>query len=191
MVLADLSRAMLEEARARLRGGPLAPGLAAADAVRLPFGDEVFDAAVASHVLYHVPDRSAALVELHRVLRPGGRVLVATNGAEHLFELRELLARFGLGGVLYVGRGPEHFDLETAALEVAAVFGDARVHHRRDVLAVTDTAPLVRYVRSLLPAGAAQDGALGRFSEHVERAIARAGSLGVRVAAGAIEAVRR
>jgi arsenite methyltransferase len=47
-----------------------------ADAVRLPFGDGVFDVAVSTQVYEYVPDVAAALAELHRVLCPGGRVLV-------------------------------------------------------------------------------------------------------------------
>jgi ubiquinone/menaquinone biosynthesis C-methylase UbiE len=53
------------EARARLPGAHLA----GARVERLPLADGASDVAVASHVLYHVPDRAAALAELHRVLR--------------------------------------------------------------------------------------------------------------------------
>ncbi len=42
----------------------------------LPFPDAEFDAATANFVLNHVGDPIAALTELHRVLRPGGRVAV-------------------------------------------------------------------------------------------------------------------
>lgn len=41
---------------------------------RLPADDGAFDGAVASLVLCSVPDQGAALAELHRVLRPGGRL---------------------------------------------------------------------------------------------------------------------
>ncbi len=46
------------------------------DACALPFGDEVFDAAVATQVYEYVQDMPAALGEAFRVLRPGGRLLV-------------------------------------------------------------------------------------------------------------------
>lgn len=46
-----------------------------APAEELPFADDSFDTAVATLVLCTVPDESRALRELHRVLRPGGRLL--------------------------------------------------------------------------------------------------------------------
>jgi arsenite methyltransferase len=47
-----------------------------ADATSLPLEDASFDAALCVQVLEYVTDYSRALAELHRVLRPGGRVLV-------------------------------------------------------------------------------------------------------------------
>lgn len=46
------------------------------DATRLPFADRAFDKIIASEVLEHVPDDSAAFRELTRVLRPGGTLAV-------------------------------------------------------------------------------------------------------------------
>ena len=50
-------------------------------AEQLPFGDGVFAAALAIAVLEHVPDDGAALSELARVLRPGGRAWVTVPHA--------------------------------------------------------------------------------------------------------------
>ena len=81
----DISERMVELARSR--------GVAArvGDVQKLPFEDGVFDAALAAWMLYHVPEVERAIAELARVLRPGGRLVAVTNGAEHLRELRELL----------------------------------------------------------------------------------------------------
>jgi len=46
------------------------------DAQHLPYGDESFDAAYLVTVLGEIPNREAALRELHRVLRPSGRLIV-------------------------------------------------------------------------------------------------------------------
>jgi demethylmenaquinone methyltransferase/2-methoxy-6-polyprenyl-1,4-benzoquinol methylase len=47
-----------------------------ADALALPFADEAFDAATVSFGLRNFADTAAALAELRRVVRPGGRLVV-------------------------------------------------------------------------------------------------------------------
>ncbi len=47
------------------------------DALSLPFADEEFDRVVAAEVLEHIPDDTAAMAELVRVLRPGGTIAVS------------------------------------------------------------------------------------------------------------------
>jgi len=74
----DIQREMLREARRRLHaadseGAQFVQG----DAERLPFASGSFDHAILVGVLGEVPDRSLALQEIRRVLRPGGRLSVA------------------------------------------------------------------------------------------------------------------
>lgn len=56
------------------------------DGHRLPFQDEVFDLAVALNVFEHLRDPSTAASELHRVLIPGGRVLIQTAFLQPVHE---------------------------------------------------------------------------------------------------------
>ena len=44
---------------------------------RLPFPDESFDIVISNGVIDLVPDKDAVFAELHRVLRPGGRIQIA------------------------------------------------------------------------------------------------------------------
>jgi SAM-dependent methyltransferase len=53
-----------------------------ADAQRLPFEDETFDASTMISMLHHVEDRDAALAEARRVLRPRGRLVLNCYTAE-------------------------------------------------------------------------------------------------------------
>lgn len=69
---ADLSTGMLRAGRKVRRDVPLVAG----DALKLPFADEAFDAVTISFALRNVVDTGAALRELARVTRPGGRLVV-------------------------------------------------------------------------------------------------------------------
>jgi len=68
----DFSLGMLRVGRARRPDLALVAG----DATRLPFEDDAFDAVTISFGLRNVADVPAALAELRRVTRPGGRLLV-------------------------------------------------------------------------------------------------------------------
>lgn len=64
---------------------------------RLPFEDACFDAVFARQVLHHVPDLPTTMRELHRVLRPGGRLLALRDHvASDAAELAAFLARHPL-----------------------------------------------------------------------------------------------
>ena len=86
-VACDFSLGMLQVGarRAAGRGGPggRAPGpvrFVAGDALRLPFGDRAFDAVTSSFGLRNVADPDAALAEMLRVTRPGGRLVICEFG---------------------------------------------------------------------------------------------------------------
>lgn len=72
VVACDFSLGMLEQGR-RVRPRLL---FVAGDAIRLPFADRSFDAVTISFGLRNVADIDAALREMLRVTRPGGRLLV-------------------------------------------------------------------------------------------------------------------
>ena len=65
-----------ERSRARAE---LATSILQGEAARLPFGDGVFDAAVACLVFEHIVDVDSAIAEISRTLRPGGRFAFFLN----------------------------------------------------------------------------------------------------------------
>lgn len=56
----------------------------------MPFGEESFDLTLALDVIEHVPDDWQALTELHRVLRPGGSVLVTVPALNLLWSAHDV-----------------------------------------------------------------------------------------------------
>lgn len=74
-VACDFSLGMLREG-VRRRAGVRGLGFTAGDALRLPFADESFDAVTISFGIRNVNDTTAALEEMLRVTKPGGRLLI-------------------------------------------------------------------------------------------------------------------
>jgi ubiquinone/menaquinone biosynthesis C-methylase UbiE len=75
-----------------------------ADATSLPFEDRSFDSAFLVQVLGEVPDQEAALRELGRVLKPGGRLVVGESVLDpHVVPLRALRRRAGAAGLRFDG----------------------------------------------------------------------------------------
>jgi len=60
--------------------------LAAADVERLPFPDDSFQLAIANEMLEHVPDDASGLLEMRRVLEPGGLLVVFSPNRLYPFE---------------------------------------------------------------------------------------------------------
>ncbi len=149
LVLVDRSRGMLAAA-SRAVDGELGAHCVCCDAESLPFANASFDLVVANHVLYHVPDVYRALAEIRRVLTPGGRLVAATNGGDHMRELEELATVY-LGVPPYRPEVcPGDFWLETAGDLLPAFFPDHELHLHEDGLAVDDPQPLAAYAISML-----------------------------------------
>jgi ubiquinone/menaquinone biosynthesis C-methylase UbiE len=84
----ELSPAMLEVAHARARELGREIDLRVGDAQALDFSDESFDSVVCTLSLCTIPDDRAAVAEVRRVLRPGGRFLLLEHVRSPLLPIR-------------------------------------------------------------------------------------------------------
>ena len=73
----DLSPGMVEAAKANAEALGFTVQGRVADAERIPYDDNTFDVVVGHAVIHHIPDVEAAFREMLRVLKPGGRFVVA------------------------------------------------------------------------------------------------------------------
>lgn len=87
----DISPGMLAFARRRAATLRRPVELLEADAQQLPFADASFDTVVCTLSLCTVPDLHATVAEMHRVLRPGGRLLLVDHVRPTFPPLRWLL----------------------------------------------------------------------------------------------------
>lgn len=126
----DVSRGMLRRAEAALAAQGIPAATRRADLRALPFAPARFDVAMAAHVLEHLPDPRAALSEMIRVTRPGGRVVICATRASVpglLIQLRWRTHRLapatlsgwmreaGLTGVRRLRSGTRRFDALSSA----------------------------------------------------------------------------
>jgi demethylmenaquinone methyltransferase/2-methoxy-6-polyprenyl-1,4-benzoquinol methylase len=74
VVASDFARPMLVTGARKLRGSAVTP--VCGDSLRLPFADGAFEGATVGFGMRNLSDLSRGLAELHRVLRPGARLVV-------------------------------------------------------------------------------------------------------------------
>ena len=144
LIVSDISPGMVDTTR---RAMPCPAAYAACALPDLPFSDGVFDLVVADHMLYHVAERQRGLREIRRVLRHGGTLFAATNGRDHLREIKVLMSDFGIEG----GDVSASFTLENGEEQLRQVFGEVRRDDYPDALRVTDPELLLRYIASISP----------------------------------------
>jgi ubiquinone/menaquinone biosynthesis C-methylase UbiE len=148
IMLSDLSDGMLANCQDRLAHDRRFK-FEILDAGNLPwhFIDESFDAVIANHMLYHLPDIEKTIAEIIRVLNPGGYFYATTIGQDHLKELDELLNQLN-PTMEKRNKSIYNFTLENGAESLSNWFSKVQMRTYKDALHVTETTPLVEYVYS-------------------------------------------
>jgi len=181
LVLSDYSKGMIDQAQSNLADSPHPISYSHFDAQSIPFSTASFDAVVANHMLYHVPDRRKVYAEAMRVLKPGGIFYAATNARDYMAEIKELERRIGLSNPFV----PEDFfDLEVGKIELKSIFPQVTLHKLKDTLAVTEAQPLIDYILSSIDGGAVTLQAVDSLKKIIEGEIAEKGAFRVSKSTG-------
>lgn len=148
ITLSDISIGMLQEAKK----SPVSSGVfryLVHDACVIPFSAGSFDAVIANHMLYHIPDISAALHEIKRVLKPGSCLYAATNGSGHLQEIKDWKSQFYPGREDSAWGTPTlRFSIENGAELLQQEFRNIRFLEYPDTLRVDQVDPIISYIQS-------------------------------------------
>ncbi|MBN1220935.1 MAG: methyltransferase domain-containing protein [Anaerolineae bacterium] len=193
ITLSDFSAGMVDQAQVNLQTSQRPFNFETIDAQSIPYDDETFDAVIANHMLYHVPDMARALVEMRRVLKPGGRFYASTVGEMHMRELDELARKFEPDvALLFDGDQTHAFTLENGADHLSPWFSRVTLHQYEDALEITSAEPLVAYVLSMLRLTETMlvGNRIAEFTDFIKQELARHGSIHVSKASGLFEAVR-
>jgi len=113
----------------------------------LPFETEQFDAVLANHMLFYVPDRTALFAEIRRVLKCEGHIYATTTGEKHLWELVDIASHFD-AGLINWGKAANPFTLENGTPQLSPWFANISTRRYEDALMVRESGPLVDYILS-------------------------------------------
>lgn len=185
IVLSDISPGMVEAAKANLADSGIQARFEVVDIERIPFEAASFDLVMAHHMLYHVPDLPTALAEVRRILKPGGYFLAATNGEDHLKELRQLMVPLG-----WPTMATPTFKLENGGEKLARHFETVTVERYEDGLHITEVEPVVSYALSAFGTQNADPASIVQFRAQVESIVRDEGAFRVQKSSGLFVARR-
>lgn len=120
------------------------------DIQSIPLADNSFDIVVANHMLYHVPDVSKALSEVHRVLKQGGVFYSSTNSSKGMMEyLHNALKDFN-PAIDAFQSNTYSFSLECGTDILTQFFESVKLLERADSLKITETQDLIDWIESTI-----------------------------------------
>ncbi|MGB3713923.1 MAG: class I SAM-dependent methyltransferase [Candidatus Promineifilaceae bacterium] len=168
------------------------------DATSIPMGGGAVEVVLANHMLYHVPELDEAVREIHRVLKPGGVLIAATNSDDYMPELAELQARlarkFSIAStdqwenpakVVYT------FSLENGRRILKPVFKHIERYDLPGSLVFSDSEPLIDYLGSMrksfkfnYPPGVTWKDVVSALRDEIDRQIVKNGEFRINKLAG-------
>jgi ubiquinone/menaquinone biosynthesis C-methylase UbiE len=189
LCLSDISIGMLEEARTAL-GSTMCYRFAVHDATNIPFPENEFDAIIANHMLYHLPDIPAALKEVKRVLKPNSCLYAATNGPAHLQEIKAWKSQFfpDIENPDW-GTPTLRFSMENGEDLLNQDFKDIHFLEYPDSLLVDQVEPIIRYIRSYTKLEET-DARTTELRDFLQRQITKNGSIQITKESGMFVAVK-
>jgi ubiquinone/menaquinone biosynthesis C-methylase UbiE len=188
ITLSDHSSGMLDAAWRTLVVSGRAFKFEEIDAQSIPYPDATFDAVIANHMLYHVPDRPKAIGEIRRVLRSGGRLIATTVGEKHMREMMDWNRRVHVGKVWESVTNP--FTLENGLGQLQPYFRQVDLSHYADNLQVTEVAPIMAYIRSGIRAAELSEGDLASLQHDLEKELQQKGTIFISKDSGLFEAIK-
>ncbi len=192
----DYSAGMIRDSLNNASAGGWGLMAARATIVSIPIATGSCDRVMANHVLYHVPGVHRALQELRRVLRPGGRAVMATNSRDAQQELESLHNDAARSlGYEPAGRATMRFAIEDLDL-VRGTFPNSQAHLFESAFRFPASEPALRYyatsmidnIRDAPADGSHRPPLLSAMRSAIEHIVQRDGEFVVQKLAGAFVA---
>jgi ubiquinone/menaquinone biosynthesis C-methylase UbiE len=168
ITLSDLSSGMLDAAWRNLVVTGRNFKFKEIDAQKIPFEDGAFDAVIANHMLYHVPDRPKAIGEIKRVLKPDGHLFATTIGQNHMKEMgnwiRQITPKSDFESF------GSSFNLENGLEQLKHFFSQVTLSRYPDNLEATVVKPIIAFLRSTMHVAEASEEEYEKLAVELEQA---------------------
>ena len=174
ITLSDLSDGMVDAAWRNLVVTGRAFKYEQIDAQSIPYPDETFDIVIANLMLYHVPDRLKALLEIHRILKRGGHFVAATSSHVHLNELNTWLKKASPDEYIPFNNT---FSLDNGLEQLKSFFSSVEIKRYDNSLRVTEIEPLMAYIFSTTKAKDIPETTLLEIRRELEDILSRKGEI--------------
>jgi len=188
ITLSDLSAGMVDTAWRNLVVTGRAFNFKEIDAQEIPFEDETFDAVIANHMLYHVPDRAKAITDIKRVLKTGGHFFATTVGDHHMQEITDWFRQIHKSEVW--DSFANLFTLENGLAQLKLFFQNVTLSRYEDNLHVTELEPLIAYFHSGIRAGELSEAEFVKLQDDLEVELKEKGRIFITKDSGLFEAVK-
>jgi len=188
ITLTDLSEGMLDAAWRNLVPFGRNFKFEQMDAQSISYGNKAFDAVIANHMLYHVPDREKALAEIKRVLKDGGRLMATTVGAGHMQEMYQWLKRVNTNQRPDMFSNP--FTLENGRVQLSEFFSQISIARYPDNLKATEVDAILKYIISSISAADISMEELVKIENELTATLVKIGEIFITKDSGLFEAIK-
>jgi ubiquinone/menaquinone biosynthesis C-methylase UbiE len=188
ITLSDFSSGILDAAWRNLVVTGRAFQFKEIDAQSIPFEDESFDAVIANHMLYHVPDRPKAITEIRRVLKSDGHLFATTIGQNHLKEITNWIRQVNPGTDFISFGSP--FTLENGFEQLKQFFPQVTLSRYPDNLHVTEVKPIIAFILSTSHAAEISEGEIAKLEVELEQVLKEKSKIFIQKDSGLFEAIK-
>ena len=176
LILSDNSEGMVNVTKSKFEMYSESVSFRQIDIQNIPFEDNSFDAIIANHMLYHVPDLRQALSEVCRVLKKGGIFYASTNGngGMSLF-LHNAVKKFDADTAAFAQDFP--FSLQNGSEILSPFFSLVTRHDYKDSLSITKTKDLMDWIKSIISIYGCNEETLGKLHDYFDNIRRRDGCI--------------
>jgi len=178
LMLSDFSEGMLNSAKENLSPTHSNISFRQADIQNIPFDSQSFNAVIANHMLYHVPDIGKALSEVRRVLKNSGRFYATTNSSGGLRQfLHDVMKKFEPDTDAFTQVIP--FNMQNGGEILGQYFSSVKRHDYIDSLAITETSDLMDWLGSSISMSGYNKNNSNELYEYFEKIRVTEGSINI------------